>query len=111
MFECSGKAMFGATWPEDDAFYEAFCRWDKGTYNIIKGYPWIFTRKSIQAREEYYRRLLKIFEEGLQGPGRLVRERVKVRILPSPFGVYLANSWIGRAITSVDSSNLLWRST
>jgi hypothetical protein len=84
MFECSGKAMFGATWPEDDAFYEAFCGWDKGTYDIIKEYPWIFTRKAIQAREEYYRRLLKIFEEGLEGPSRLVLERVKVCFPPRP---------------------------
>src|SRR5579859_5079941 len=27
MFECSGKAMFGKTWPEDDKFYDDFVQW------------------------------------------------------------------------------------
>lgn len=81
MFECSGKAMFGSTWPEDDDFYESFCRWDKGTFDILKGYPKLFTRNAIKGRERYYERLMDMYEKGLKGASQLVRERIEVPYL------------------------------
>jgi hypothetical protein len=81
MFECSGKTMFGSTWPEDDDFYESFCRWDKGTFQILKGYPKLFTRNAIKGRERYYERLMEMYEKGLRGASQLVRERIEVSYL------------------------------
>ncbi len=81
MFECSGKALFGSTWPEDDDFYESFCQWDKGTFDILKGYPKLFTRNAIKGRERYYERLLDMYEKGLRGASQLVRERIEVPYL------------------------------
>jgi hypothetical protein len=55
MFECSGKTLFGQTWPTEDEFYNDYCIWDEDMYMILKNYPYIFTRRAILARERYSR--------------------------------------------------------
>ena len=78
MFECSGKTMFGETWPEDEEFFNDWKAWDDGMYMMLKGYPSIFTRKIVLARERYYGRLLKMCKQPLVKPSELVLERMKV---------------------------------
>lgn len=79
MGECSGKALFGETWPTDDKFYEDYNTFDEGVYPILKKYPSFLIRKSIEARERIYARLIKIFNQPLIRPGELIVERIKVR--------------------------------
>jgi len=78
MFECSGKALFGETWPSEDQFFEDYSQWDSGIYDILKGYPNIMTRKAVQARERYYKRLVEMFRKPLINPSKLIEERVEV---------------------------------
>jgi hypothetical protein len=78
MFECSGKALFGETWPSEDQFFEDYSQWDRGIYDILKGYPDILTRKAVQARERYYQRLMEMFRKPLINPSKLIEERVEV---------------------------------
>jgi len=80
MFECSGKSLFGDTWPDDDEFYNDYEIYEEGIYPILKGLPPIFVRKSVQARERYYLRLLKMFKEGLKNPSKMIEERLRVGI-------------------------------
>ena len=81
MFECSGKTLFGETWPEDEKFFQDWKTWDDGMYPMLKGYPSIFTRKARIARECYYERLLCMFKRSLVRPSELIRERIEVYFL------------------------------
>jgi cytochrome P450 len=78
MFECSGKTLFGATWPDDEHFFDDFRTWISGMYPLLKGYPRIFTRKAIQGRERYFKRLVDMFNRPLHNPSKVVVERMKV---------------------------------
>ena len=78
MFESSGKAIFGGTWPTEDSFVEAYSQFDEKTYEIVKEYPYFLTRKGLHARERYYQRFLKMFKEPLVNPSNLIKERLKV---------------------------------
>ena len=78
MFECSGKTVFGETWPEDEKFFQDWKTWDDALYSMLKGYPSIFTRKARKARERYYERLLDMFKRPLVGPSKLIREKMEV---------------------------------
>lgn len=81
MFECSGKTLFGETWPDDDKFFEDWKIWDDALYSMLMGYPSIFTRKARMAREHYYERLLNMFKRPLVRPSALISERMEVDIL------------------------------
>jgi Cytochrome P450 len=78
MFECSGKTLFGETWPEDEKFFQDWKTWDDALYPMLKGYPSIFTRKARMARERYYERVLSMFKQPLVKPSKLIRERMEV---------------------------------
>lgn len=78
MFETSGKALFGETWPSDNGFLDDFVEFENGMYDILKRYPSFLTRKAINGRERYYHRLLEMFQEPLVNPGPLMPERLKV---------------------------------
>jgi hypothetical protein len=78
LVEVTGRTLFGETWPSDEDFFNDICIWDKGIYSVLKGYPSIFTRDAMAARERYYSRLLKMFQEGLVNPSKLIDERLKV---------------------------------
>lgn len=78
MFECSGKTLFGKTWPDDEQFFNDWKMWDDAMYSLLKGYPRIFTRKAVSARERYYARLLQMFKQPLVSPSDLTVERMKV---------------------------------
>lgn len=78
MFECSGKTLFGDTWPTDDRFYDDYSEWDNGIYEILKEYPNVLTRKAVQARERYYHRLVEMFRKPLVNPSKLIQERIEV---------------------------------
>jgi hypothetical protein len=84
MFEASGKALFGETWPSDDGFLDDFVEFENGTYRILKRYPRFLTQKAIQARERYYHKLVDMFQKPLVNPGPLMPERLKV--LARPYG-------------------------
>jgi len=78
MFEASGKALFGDTWPSDDSFLDDFVGFENGMYDILKRYPSFMTRSAINARERYYHRLVEMFQKPLVNPGPLIPERLKV---------------------------------
>ena len=78
MFECSGKTLFGQTWPDDEKFFQDWKIWDDALYSMLKGYPSIITRKARIARENYYQRLLNMFKHPLVRPSELIRERMEV---------------------------------
>jgi hypothetical protein len=78
MFECSGKTFFGETWPKDEKFFQDWKTWDDALYPILKGYPSIFTRKAMLARERYYEQLVDMFKRPLVGPSKLIRAKVEV---------------------------------
>jgi hypothetical protein len=80
LVEVTGRTLFGETWPSDDDFFNDLCTWDRDIYSVLKGYPSIFTRNATAAREWYYSRLLKMFEEGLVNPSKLIDERLKVSL-------------------------------
>ena len=81
MFECSGKTLFGETWPEDDEFFEDWKTWDDALYPMLKGYPSIFTQKARMARERYYERVLNMFKQPFVRPNGFIRERIEVDFL------------------------------
>ena len=78
MGEASGKALFGETWPEDDEFFKDYETFDNGIYPLLKKYPSIFTRKTIEARERCHHRIVKLFQQPLVNCSELIEERVKV---------------------------------
>lgn len=78
MFHCTGRTVFGETWPSDEEFFNDWKAWDSALYMMLKGYPSFFTRKAVSARERYYRRLLKMLKEPLINPSQLVLERLNV---------------------------------
>ena len=82
MFEASGKALFGETWPNDDSFLDNFVQFERGIYDIIKRYPSFMTRKAIRARERYYHQLVDMFRKPLVNPGTLIPLRLKVLSRP-----------------------------
>jgi hypothetical protein len=82
MFEASGKALFGETWPCDDGFLDDFVEFENGTYRILKRYPRFLTQKAIQARERYYHKLVDMFQKPLVNPGPLMPERLRVLARP-----------------------------
>jgi hypothetical protein len=78
MFESSGKALFGETWPIEDSFIESYAQFDEQVYEIVKEYPYFFVRKALQGRERYYQRVLEMFQQPLVNPANLIQERLKV---------------------------------
>ena len=78
MFESSGKALFGETWPIEDSFIESYAQFDEQVYEIVKEYPYFLVRKALQGRERYYRRVLEMFQQPLVNPSNLIQERLKV---------------------------------
>jgi hypothetical protein len=78
LVEVTGRTLFGETWPSDEDFFNDICIWDNGIYSVLKGYPSIFTRDAMAARERHYSRLLKMLQEGLVNPSKLIEERLKV---------------------------------
>jgi hypothetical protein len=78
MFECSGKTLFGETWPEGETFFQDWKTWDDAMHPMLKGYPSIFTRKARLARERYYERILDMFKRPLIGASKLIRAKVEV---------------------------------
>jgi hypothetical protein len=78
MFECSGRSIFGNTWPSDDEFFNDFYTWDAGVYSILMNYPSFMTKKAINARERYYSRMEEMFLSRDFSPAQVIRERVKV---------------------------------
>ena len=77
MFESGGKMFFGETWPTDDDFFNDCRTFDDGTYTFFK-YPHFMIRKSVEARERYYKRMLAMFKNGLVNASDLVKERLRV---------------------------------
>ena len=77
MFESGGKMFFGETWPTDDDFFNDCRTFDDGTYTFFK-YPHFMIRKSVEARERYYKRMLAMFKDGLVNASDLVKERLRV---------------------------------
>jgi Cytochrome P450 len=80
MFECSGKTLFGETWPTNDEFCEDYYQFEDGVYEILKGYPYILTRKAVQARERYYQRLVEMLRKPLVKPSRVVSGKLEVTV-------------------------------
>ena len=78
MFECTGRTVFGETWPSGDGIFDDYTEWDDGTYDVIKGYPSFLIRKPILARERFYRRLLEMLRKPLVNANPLILERLKV---------------------------------
>jgi hypothetical protein len=78
LFECSGRSFFGPTWPNDDDFFNDFYMWDEGIYSILKNYPSFLTKKAIDARERYYKKLEDMFLGKDFAPARVILERVNV---------------------------------
>jgi len=78
MFECSGRTLFGETWPSGDGIFNDYTEWDDGIYDIVKGYPSFLIRKPILARERFYHRLLEMLRKPLVNPNPLILERLKV---------------------------------
>jgi hypothetical protein len=78
MFECSGRTLFGQTWPNEPEFFEDYCIWEEDMYMILKNYPYIFTRRAILARERYFKRFAKMFKEPFVNASKLIQERLRV---------------------------------
>jgi hypothetical protein len=80
MFECSGKTLFGETWPTEDQFFNDYYQFEEGAYKLLKGYPYVFTRKAVQARERYYQRLVTMLRKPLVKPSRVVSAKLEVSV-------------------------------
>jgi hypothetical protein len=94
MFECSGRTLFGQTWPTDDEFYTDYCIWDEDMYRILKNYPYIFTRRAILARERYFQRFAKMFKEPFVNASKLIQGRLRVnspamKLITGSFGAWV----------------------
>ena len=77
MFESGGKMFFGETWPSDDDFFEDCKTFDDGAYSFFK-YPPFMIPEPMKARERYFRRMARMFKDGLVNPSDLIGERMRV---------------------------------
>lgn len=80
LFECTGKTLFGDTWPSDDSLMSDVITFDEYVPRLVKCYPYIFQRKGILARERILQRLVKLLDQPLVNPSDYVANRKEVRI-------------------------------
>lgn len=85
LFECTGKTLFGETWPSDDSLLHDIVTYDKYVPKIVKGYPYPFKRKGILARERILQHLVKLLEKPLINPSVYVANRKEVNIFQNIF--------------------------
>jgi hypothetical protein len=78
LFECTGKTLFGNTWPTDDNLMNDVIAFDHYFPMLVKGYPYMFQRKGILARERMVQRLVKLLEQPLVKPSEYVANRKEV---------------------------------
>jgi hypothetical protein len=78
LFECTGKTLFGNTWPTDDNLMNDVIIFDHHVPTFVKCYPYIFQRKGILARERMLERLVTILDQPLVNPSLYVANRKEV---------------------------------
>lgn len=78
LVEVTGRTLFGETWPFDDEFLNDLRIWDNDIFSLLKGYPAFLIPKAMASRERYYTRILKMLQEPLVNPSKLIEERIKV---------------------------------
>jgi hypothetical protein len=78
LFECTGKTLFGNTWPTDDNLMNDVIIFDHYFPMFVKGYPYMFQRKGILARERILQRIVEILEQPLVQPSEYVANRKEV---------------------------------
>ena len=79
-FECTGKTLFGETWPTDEDFLQDVMTYDEYVPWLVRGYPYVVRRKGILARERIFQRLVKLLEQPLVNPSEFVAHRKEVRL-------------------------------
>jgi hypothetical protein len=78
LVECTSKTFFGDSWQPDEGLVRDSILYDIYKPMMIKGYPQIFQRKGLLARERLFRRMVDLLQDPLVDPSAYAARLLEV---------------------------------